>query len=388
MLTLFSPIFFDISNFRFVLNNEDGAGSPVHLGFLILGSMIISNFMRDTLRGKFQTKNILFTGIFLLLISASLLFTHLNIITLIQFLSLLIYMSAGLIITSRNLMTFFKISIFANTGQLIIFALFNFVSGNVLGAIWIYQSLVTFPATLILYCYALLCFVPLAIEHKGKILLWFIFVQISLVGYILINLGRRVSLIDMFILIIIISLIIIHYNIRKVNGQFKVKWQVIIFSATFLPLLGFFLINTLLNSNIALRIQNSISSNDLDGSRLSNWSEGLNTSFGSLHNFFFGADLTALKDTNFHNYFFDIVVRFGFPITFVVVFSLVIMSIPLWKRTGQFIVYRLILIGVITNVMLHSTFNSALSQSMYITCLALTLGALKYFTKNIEKAEL
>lgn len=382
MLVLFTPIFFDISTLRFVLNQEGNSNAPVHLGFLILGLMICFNFIKELYKGKSQAKSLLFAFIFILITPFTLLVSDVNFFIVIQFLSLLVYLSAGLQISSEKILSFFKIAMFINTVQLLILVVFNFIFTDTFIQIVIYQSFVTFPATLILYCYCLLCFIPIAVKDKDRILMFLIFFQVGLSVYTILALGRRVSLIDLFVFSSVLSCIVFYYNARKLNNQLLLRRRLITSFVILCPPAFYFFVKGLVSSNVILRLLNSISSDDLDGSRLSNWSDGINTSFGSVSNLMFGARITKIDDINFHNYFFDIVVRFGLPITLVVFMAILITIQSLWRCAKEYIVYKSIFIGVCINLILHSTFNSALSQSMYMTCLVLTLGTLKYFAIN------
>lgn len=382
MLLLFTPIFLDISTLQFVLDGGENTNAPVHLGFLVLGIMIFCNFMKEIYKGTFKAWNLLFAFIVMLISPFTLLVSDVNYFVLIQFLSLLIYLSFGLQISTEKILFIFKLAMFVNTLQLLALVIFNFVLTESLLKIVIYQSLVTFPATLMLYCYCLLCFIPTALVNKDRILIFLILFQVGLAIVTILELGRKVSLIDLFIFSLVFSSIVIYYNVRKLSNQFLLKRRLIISAIIVCPIAVYFFSKGLVNSNILLRLRNSIKSDDLDGSRLTNWSDGLHTSFGSVNNLLFGARITQMEDINFHNYFFDTIVRFGLPVTVVIFIAMLLIFQKLWRCMQKYLVYKAIFLGVCANLVLHSTINSALSQSMYITCLVLILGTLKYFATN------
>lgn len=378
MLTLFSPIFIDISNLKLVLFGDYEPVSAVHVGYLVIGVLMLFNLLQSILLNRIDQSFVYRLLIFFILFTASLLFSEASFLIGLQFLSLIIYFPYAIKCIGKKIVYLYSFSIILNTAFLIIYISVNLVFREIYDPFRIYQGLVSFPAILILYIYALLCFLPLEVKKRHYHMMLLITLQIGMCIYLVLDAGRKVGLIDILILFGVIIYSVIYYNVRTYRGQWLAgKRSLLFFPILFIPIF-YNAITAFVDSNLMQRLIGASLANDLDGSRLSNWSDGLNTTFATLRNLLFGSEISSMRDINFHNFFFDSSVRFGLPITFIIASSLILAFYMVWDRVRSSRYYTVLLVGMMSNVGLHSTINSALSQSLYVSGLVLSLVALTY----------
>ena len=378
MLLWFLPIFIDISNFRLILFGGHEPEAAVHLGYFLIGLAITAKILVSLFGNRLVRSDGARIFLFLFLMPASLLFSDINIIVAIQFLSIIIFFPIGVSSIKEYLFFLFRFSILCNCVFLTTYIVVNVILPEQYNPIIIYQGLVSFPATLILYAYTLLCFLPAVIRKKNRIIFHLIWLQVAMCSFIVLDLGRKIGLIDLFILSGVIIFAIVHFCVKRdgLSWFIKRKWMAIIVSFAF-PII-YVCINALINSNIFSRLAGASETRDLDGSRLSNWAEGLVVTFESPKSLLFGADITSMSDINYHNFFLDTSVRFGLLIAIIIIGSLFLSFRHTWVQVKDGRYYKVLLLAIFSNVFLHSMVNSAMSQSLYVTSLVIALAAVNY----------
>jgi hypothetical protein len=378
MVLWFLPVFIDISNFRLILFGGHEPEAAVHLGYFFVCLAITSKILVSLFRNRLVRSDGVRILLFFFLMTASLLFSDINITIAIQFLSIIIFFPIGVLSIKRYVFFLFRFSMLCNSILLIIYIVINVILPEQFNPIIIYQGLVSFPATLILYVYTLLCFLPVIIRKKNRFIFHLIWVQIAMCSFIVLNLGRKIGLIDLLVLSGVIVFVIVHFGVRRDGTRWLVKhkWLAIVVSLS-LPIV-YVCIDAFVNSNIFARLAGASEERDLDGSRLSNWAEGLAVTFGTPKSLFFGADITSMRDSNFHNYFLDMSVRFGLPIAIIIIGSLYLAFRFSWVQAKDDRYYKVLLVAIFCNIFLHSMVNSALSQSLYVTSLVVALAAVNY----------
>lgn len=378
MLLCFLPIFIDISNFRLVLFGTYEPEAAVHLGYFVLGLAMALKTVMSLFRNRLVRSAGSRILLFLVLMPASLLFSDTNTFVAIQFLSVIVFFPFGVWSIKENIVFLFRFSMLCNSFLLTTYVVVNLILPEQFNPIIIYQGLVSFPASLTLYIYVLFCFLPMMKRKKNKFIFYLILVQIAMSAYIVLDAGRKAGLIDLLVLGCFISYAIVYFTLRRNGGQWFVKRKMaVIITVTSFPAL-YLCIKAFLNSNLLSRLDGARATGDIDGSRLENWSDGLITTFESPKNLFFGADISTMKDINFHNFVLDTSVRFGLPITIIIIGSLFLALKLIWVQVKDDQFYKMLLVAMFSSIALHSTINSAMSQSLYVASLVLALAAVIY----------
>lgn len=378
MLFSFLPIFFDLGTLRFVGSLAVEPTAPVHIGFLVICFFICVNLLVNLFKGAINRQSGIFICLFLILLPATQLFTQVSLLVALQFLSILVFFPYGILSISPYIAKMLRFSMLCNAALLALLVVINVIFADPETTIEIYQAFVTFPASLILYAYTLLCFLPKLIESKNKFWLYLLIAKLSMILVLTLSLGRKVGFLDLLILIAVLHFAFRHYNIRLSNQTIYMKKRIgIIVGVLYVPSL-ILLANMFLKSNVFARFADSLITGDVDGSRLNNWSDGLNSTFESLKSVFFGADIKSMMDTNFHNFFFDTSVRFGLPVTLVILACFFSVLVALWSQVKVNRYSKVLFVAILSNVMFHSIVNSALSQSLYISSLVFALSAITY----------
>ena len=219
MLLCFLPIFIDISNFRLVaFGTYEEPAAAVHLGYLVVGLAMAIKTVISLFRNRLVRSGGSRILLFLVLMPASLLFSDTNIVVAIQFLSVIVFFPYGVWSIKENIGFLFRFSMLCNSVLLTIYITVNIIIPEQFDPINVYQALVSFPASLMLYIYVLLCFLPMTIIKKNKFIFYLILVQIAMSAYIILDSGRKAGLIDLLVLSCFISYAIVYFNLRR-NGE-------------------------------------------------------------------------------------------------------------------------------------------------------------------------
>jgi hypothetical protein len=384
MIFLFYPIFIDIAGPSFVFFSFVEPISPVHLGFIVILIYSFFNVASELISLKFNRLSLYGIYLFILSCTLALIFTQVPIINTIQFFSLYLFLPLGIYSIYRSYGFMFRFLIVLDTALLVIL-LISIASLSDLIEVTVYQLLVTFPATLILYAYMLLIALDYFILVGAKYMKYIIFLNLCVIITIVLVLARKVGFLDILILLCVVQVHMSRYIYRNVHSSIVVKKSFIFVLLFIYPIAFVILLNLFINSNLLARFLGDLASGEGDGSRLSNWVEGLVIIFLDFKSFVFGGDFSYLTDLNYHNFFIDSAVRFGVPLTVAMSIFLILILRDVYNRVGYNKVSRIVLFGVFANIFLHSTVNSALSQSMYIASLTCCLAGILFFTELIQR---
>ena len=378
MLFSFLPIFFDLGTLTFVGSLVIEPIAPVHIGFLVICFCMGLNLLVNVFKGVINRESCISFFLFLILFPATQLFSHVSGLVALQFLSIIVFFPYGILSVAPYIANMLRIAMLCNAIFLALLIVINVIFVDPEAVIQIYQAFVTFPASLILYAYTILCFLPKMIESKNKFWIYLIIVKLSMIMVLTLSLGRKIGFLDLLILIAVLHFVFRHYSVRFSNQTIYIKKRIgIIVGVLYFPSL-IILINLFFNSNVFARFEESLVTGDVDGSRLTNWSDGLDSTFGSFKNLFFGADIRSMTDTNFHNFFFDTSVRFGLPLTLIILACFCWVLVGIWNQVKCSSYFKVLFLAILSNVMFHSIVNSALSQSLYISSLVFALSAMTY----------
>ncbi|WP_435230928.1 hypothetical protein ACMAZE_03585 [Pseudopelagicola sp. nBUS_20] len=376
MLINFIPIFVDIASFRLVLFGDFEPKSAVHIGYLTIGLLMVFKALASLLRRRFDGSSGIRIILFMIFAPFALLFSDAGLMIVIQFLSIIVFFPYGMVSVLSNITFLFRFSIICNSIFLAFFIIFNLLLPDILSPISIYQGLVTFPAAMMLYLYSLLCFLPVVRYERSRFWFFLLILNIVMIATVILDAGRKVSFLDLLVLTGLVHFMFGHLYLKRVDAVWFVKRRPAVVVALIYTPVIFFAVKIIVNSNIFARFVNDKAEGRVDGSRLSNWSDGMSVTFSSIKNLFLGADISQMNDINFHNFFFDTSVRFGFPITMVILLSFIFAMRAVWKRVADDHFSKVMFIAILSNVFLHSMINSALSQSLYISSLVFTLSVL------------
>lgn len=382
-LLLFFPIFLDLSGFSVVLLTRNEPNSPVHVGFIILLLFALHRVAKWFYHMKFDRLSILALYLFSLSCTFAFLFSEVPPIFVIQFFCLYLFIPLCIFSIHQYFGFLLKLSILLDTLGLFILLSAMIIIGGTRG-IYIYQLLVTFPAVLVLYAYTLLPM--LDYYNKKKILSMRLMISANILAvFIILSLtARKIGFLDLLVFLFVAqSLAVKHIYINKFGSIVLTKSLAYVVLCIY-PIAIVGVIFSLISSRLFTRFLDDLASGEADGSRLSNWTEGFLIITSDLKSFLIGADFFALSDTNFHNFFLDASVRFGVPMTALLLLFLVRVLFYFHHQVRHNQVARYAFYGVVTNMLLHSTINSALSQSMYISALTCSLAGIMFIARTTK----
>jgi len=360
------PLFYDFAEFSFLINfPEDliqlvslNSAMPISISFITLAILLLYNFLYSA-KYVFDS-NIILNIVFIIYIILIGIMSNFPILRLLQAISVLFLVAFLKIPTSYNIIRNYSIYYF--------FGLFTFVNLYVV-SIWlnndfsifdvnrynfglfyglqIYQSLVSFPATLflqIVFCTYLFLRIK---KHR------FIIFETTIVLYYLAMISQtRMSVAESFVIILLyLSLLLSSlYAIR--NYIIKSKYLV-----TYYQFIIFIIFLFVFNINFNLSEIKTAS-----GDRFILINDGLTKIFNNY--------LTGSGDihSGAHNYFIDVALSLGvFNGLFILIFLLFNIFSLIIRYYNKTYFNHLFLLALTMLMLLNSIFNSALTQAIYIS---------------------
>jgi hypothetical protein len=378
------PLFIDLFNFELVLNIGAFSSKPlIPIPFSIVYIAIVFSFFLVTTSKKkiiffAKTKEyfiiISFVVVFLLYATVV---SGIDVVRAVQLIFFVIpfvfFMKINAYKTERFFLFYFllltTIYFWLHIGSIATLSESLYINKRVFAVFWefdIYQGLVSYPGVIFIYL-AVSLFLVFFSGYEKRIKVVSFFLLISLI-FLIFSAGRKISMIEVFLLFTISMLYILHSNIyyNKFQNSLILKrkgFRLILMNL----ILSVSVIFYFFNSQLYNRFLSQVEGKQLDGSRLEKWSNGFYFITHDIETLLFGD--FPVGPPGFHNYFLDTVARVGlvgFAILLIIFFLSVnyIKKFYNYKNKDTYIKYLFVIF--ILSLLLQLSINSAFTQPYYL----------------------